>query len=613
MANIRAFATALKAEKFGVHLDGTAVAHNLGLMLKAHGFDEANIDVLRNAMRTLGSASATAEHTELHEALSTFYKANRNHRANPMMELYDAAGIPREERPAFAKALREYQSPVALTEDDLSVSNFANSLEQAKWKNTLTKADYDKVEGILNKKGLLKKDAHQLERAEELDFKKTVQRIKDGEPITVGELNHLKTSNPSSGILLKADAPIHSPSGWGSALWNRANVFGHAYQSIANPFRWGEWGTLSRRLLAGTALATGLVGGPLYLSTADLEGIPVWEKNAIGFIRSPLDKVFDDNLEIYTGNQNTEWLADQDFDRLTANSGFRENAALTTRTKEIFGEERGEKLLGNINKAQSGTPEYWQAIIDIATELKTVQGQFSSPSIMYSYRNALAYTAQIPAGKDNSADDIAKYAQDKYIETSVDIFAQKNISPDAAKQRLQLFRDFTGNPSLEEKDFRNSLLKAYADSIETKTSDPLSRKIVKGYLLKTTDFKEEDLAEDKVRTTYKNLVTNVAEQQRTANFRDMVQGNNVTAPQGNIPVPSGKKPDINQVMQTLTEDNSFGLQGKREALGAAWNSARRADGSMDMDKLDESLKKADIPLQGRQVVESWAMQFGATR
>ena len=503
------------------------------------------------------------------------------------------------------------QAARKLTEEDRVLGNFTSRLESSKWNNSLTKEDYNQVEAILSEKRLLQK-ARQINRPIDKDYKSIINRIKNEEPISIEELNHLKGSNPRAGILSKTDVPIPANMGWGSTILSRINVVGHGWHGLTNPIRWGEYGTAARRLLGTTALVAAPLVGSSYYNQSDLEGLTVNQRFYLGLVRQPLDHFFDSKLETYSGKEKTSFISDQEFDRLTAESGFRGNAALTSRTQGIFGESKGNELLENIRDAQIGTVEYWRSIINVATQLKAVEGQYSNQEIMYAYKHALASTLGMPGGQEIKTEDIVEYAKGQYVNTAVSIFTNPNRSPEEEALRRRTFEDFTGNKLPEKNsDINTSLLGAYADNTGSRSSDPLTRLIVKNYLLRTTSWTEEDLAEDKVRETYKSLVESTANQQRTENFRNMIQGNGVTAPQRSS-TEQNVTPDINKIMDTLTRDDSFGMLGKKEVLISAWNKAMSPDGKINVDQLDDNLKKGQIHLSGRQVVESWAMQLGAS-
>lgn len=493
-------------------------------------------------------------------------------------------------------------APSSLSKDDLAIEKFTSALSEAKWKNRVGIDDYDEIERILNDRGLLRRSTDIGNRSEEGRFDKIVDRIAAGEPISVAEFHRLKAGNPNLHLTTQQQV-TGLPSNISNAL-GRLNVVKGLTNAFNNPLQWGDWGTLTSRVALTTALTLGVPSAGHYILNADLEGASTTKRTVLNAALAIPDSYlgFGNGLENYSGNSNTPPIADLEFNKLTSFSGFRENQYLETRTLSILGEKAGQSALKQIREAKEGTPDYWKAALDLAVQVNAVEGKFSNYDIMYAYKQALGATFGMPSGQELTSKGLVDYTTQQYIDSHARLlYAPSN--EEERSERNNFFRQFTGKqPPENQQDWNLEILHSAARM--GNRGDPLLKKVATAYLLKAENLSEADLSSSKIAETDREITERIASNNRMQIFKDQMQTVVGNREEQDV---RGRCPDPNAAISMLTEDNNFGMQGKKDFLENAW-SVSQNNGRVDPEVLDQKLQQGGASEASRKVLHDMALQ-----
>lgn len=289
---------------------------------------------------------------------------------------------------------------------------FAASLLQGKWKTKVEQGAFERFEISLRQHNLLQTS---LNRPPLTKLNDIAKEVMEGRPITIAEFVKLKDTGGKMGVGYHSGSAVpHTPVVGGNPIANPiANI-----AAYLNPTRWVEgirsagravvnpldaveslrWNGLTSPSFIARALGTTALAGTIFgvtpnlvgsYWTADLSQMNVSSDKGFGVVLSFIDKhdlLGSADLETATGDSNTHYSSDNEYDQLVKGKVF--NDHFLNRTDAIA---PGNPLRDHLkqNNPQSGkSPELLKILYNIATDVP--QQQALNNQMMVAYNAALS-------------------------------------------------------------------------------------------------------------------------------------------------------------------------------------------------------------------------------
>lgn len=358
------------------------------------------------------------------------------------------------------------------------VHDFAVDLLTAKGKNNKSAVDFKQLQTQMEASGLLHRgNVADLGRKEYSKLTEIAEALKNGQPITSGELTKLKLGNPKQAILTAADTtPLTWANAPGRFISGTLGMLTTIPKSVGNffatPFKWDGLasGQLWTRLGVSTAVATAATMGVYDYGNGDARGLSPNKRTALNGILNAvtLDALLTSEIEAISGEQKATPLSNQTFLTLTSGQGL-----LSPRFVEYTRDLTGVNLTDPKYKGLApNSLDTINLFIKIGTTLQSTEGRtFNNDKgynaeTLFAYKWAVVANLGLRGGEDaKSYDKIVKQLQGRYEEAVYNALSNPNApTPVDVANRSYILKTFLGTDQLPEgKDLVRTLLERFAD------------------------------------------------------------------------------------------------------------------------------------------------------